>query len=318
MDWRNDEIMKNWTKEQWKQLRRCFAWTGAACAVYLLVSSGCSLGMGKLLEGKRAIIGEDTWMMLTMLAMYPLAVPICYMMMRKVPRAVQAFRLPMSFGMYVGVFVVSMGFMYVGNFIGQALMMVTSMITGRPIINEMQALIMSMDPLTILLVAVIIGPIVEELVFRKFLLDRIAGYGQVTAMMVSGLIFGLAHGNFFQFFYAFALGMIFAWVYLRTGRLWHTILLHMMINFCGSLVPLGLLKVMEVNGIIGSFLAVGQLAMMFGLVVLAVILLLYYRDEIFAKVERRQIPKVRWTASVFFNVGMLVFYVAAGVLFFVS
>ena len=174
---------------------------------------------------------------------------------------------------------------------------------------------MSMEPLTILLVAVIIGPIAEELIFRKFLLDRIAGYGQITAMLMSGLIFGLAHGNFFQFFYAFAIGVIFAWVYLRTGRIRYTMLLHMMINFCGSLIPLGLLKVVEMNPILGSLLALGQLAMMLGLVVAAIILLVYYRGELVAPVDRSRVRKGKWTAAAFFNLGMIVFYMAAAVMF---
>jgi len=310
--------MRYWNKEQWKQLRRCFGWVGIACAMYLLVSTGCSLGLAKLLEGYRVILGEDTWRMITMLAMYPLAVPICYAVMRKVPKAVQTWRIPLSFGEFIGIFVVSMGFMYIGNLIGQFLMSVVSIITGEPIINDLQEIIMSMKPLTILVVAVVIGPIVEELIFRKFLLDRIAGYGQVTAMLMSGLIFGLAHGNFFQFFYAFAIGVVFAWVYLRTGRIRYTMLLHMMINFCGSLVPLGLLKVMETNAILGSLLAVGQLAMMFGLVVLTIILLVYYRGDIFAVVDRSQLRGGKWFMSAFLNVGMLVFYVVAGAMFFIA
>lgn len=309
--------MKYWSKEQWKQLRRCFGWTGIACAVYLLVSSGCSLGAAKLLEGYRGALGEDVWRMLTMLVMYPLAVPVCWLLMRRIPKAVQTRRIPMPFGQFMGVFVVSMGLMYLGNLIGQILMLAVELVTGSPINNDLQELIMSMEPLTILIVAVIIGPIMEELIFRKFLLDRIAGYGQVTAMLMSGLIFGLAHGNFFQFFYAFAIGVVFAWVYLRTGRIRYTMLMHMMINFCGSLVPLGLLRVMESNLILGSLLAMGQTMMMFGLVILSIILLVYYRNDIFAVVDRSQIRGGKWFVSVFLNVGMLVFYVAAGAMFFI-
>ena len=115
----------------------------------------------------------------------------------------------------------------------------------EPIANDVQEMILSMEPWLILVVAVIIAPIMEELVFRKFLLDRIAGFGHWTAMTVSGVIFGIAHGNFYQFFYAFGLGMIFAYMYLHTGKISYTISFHILINFCGSILPIGLLEILK-------------------------------------------------------------------------
>ena len=299
----------------WRSLKRCFSTAGLACAVYLVVSTGCALALAALLEPMRDRMGETMWTIITMLAMYPAAVPACYVVMRRTPRAVQTWRQPLGVGRFLCVFIISTGFMYIGNLVGQFLMTIVGMITGRPIINDVQEMIMAMEPWAIVIVAVIVGPIVEELVFRKFLLDRIAGYGQITAMLVSGLIFGLAHGNFFQFFYAFALGMIFAYMYLRTGSVKHTILLHMMINFCGSVLPLALLKVMERNPIVGAVLSIGQLSYMFMMMIAAIVLLICYRGEIFAKEDRSWIPKGRWTAAVFFNPGMLVFYATVVAMF---
>lgn len=224
----------------------------------------------------------------------------------------------MSFGMFAGVFAVSMGLMYVGNLIGQILMLIVGLVTGKPVINGIEEVILAMEPWSVMLVAVIIGPIVEEVIFRKFLLDRIAGYGQLTAMFVSGLIFALAHGNFYQFFYAFAIGMVFAWVYLRTGRLRDTILLHMLINFCGSLVPMGIMSLMEKSMFLSVLLLLGELAVMFSMVILAVVLLICYRKEILVKTDRSQVSGMRWVRSVFLNPGMCLYYLAAGVMFFFS
>lgn len=38
------------------------------------------------------------------------------------------------------------------------------------------------------------------------------------------------HGNIIQYPYAFAVGAVFAWVYLQTGSIWTTILLHAAVN----------------------------------------------------------------------------------------
>ena len=51
-----------------------------------------------------------------------------------------------------------------------------------------------------LLTTVIMAPVVEELFFRKLVMDRLLGYGQKTAIIISGIMFGMAHGNFSQFF----------------------------------------------------------------------------------------------------------------------
>ena len=56
-------------------------------------------------------------------------------------------------------------------------------------------------------------------------------------MLLSGAVFALFHGNLAQIFYAFPLGVFFAYLYLRTGRLRYTIGMHMLINFLGSVVP---------------------------------------------------------------------------------
>ena len=80
------------------------------------------------------------------------------------------------------------------------------------------------------------APIFEELVFRKLIVDRLIKYGEFIAVFTSGLTFGLFHGNFQQFFFAFALGLLFAFVYVRTGRIRYTIGLHMTINMTTSVI----------------------------------------------------------------------------------
>ena len=86
-----------------------------------------------------------------------------------------------------------------------------------------------------LLYAVIGAPILEELAFRKALLDGLHGTHEGYAAILSGLLFGLMHGNHHQFFLAFFIGLVFAMVYQRTGRVIYTMLLHGMINLTATL-----------------------------------------------------------------------------------
>ena len=92
----------------------------------------------------------------------------------------------------------------------------------------------------------ILAPIFEELIFRKLLIDRLIKYGEFVSILTSGLMFGLFHGNFQQFFFAAFLGCLWAFVYARTGRIRYTIIMHMIINTSTSAITVYLLgKYME-------------------------------------------------------------------------
>ena len=87
-----------------------------------------------------------------------------------------------------------------------------------------------------ILFSVILAPIMEELFFRKVLIDRLTPFGDVTAIIVSAVIFGLFHGNFYQVFYAAGLGLILGWVYLYSGNILYPISLHMLFNLVGGVL----------------------------------------------------------------------------------
>ena len=61
-------------------------------------------------------------------------------------------------------------------------------------------------------------------ILRGFL----ARYKPVTAILVSSLLFGLLHMNPYQFVAAMILGVIFAWLVLRTGSLWPSVFGHVL------------------------------------------------------------------------------------------
>ena len=97
-------------------------------------------------------------------------------------------------------------------------------------------LLNSSSPIPRILVVGILAPIFEELIFRKVLIDRLSRYSTFLAIIVSGLFFGLYHGNFSQFFYATGMGLLFAFLYTKTGKIHLTIILHMIINLYSSVI----------------------------------------------------------------------------------
>ena len=126
------------------------------------------------------------------------------------------------------------GLTYVGSIIGTLIETISSLLVGKEASNPVADTVSSIPLWAVLLFVVILAPIFEEIFFRKIVIDRLRRYGDVPAIVLSGVAFGVIHGNFSQFFYAALLGMVFGAVYLHTGKLRFTIFLHMLINFMGS------------------------------------------------------------------------------------
>jgi len=93
-----------------------------------------------------------------------------------------------------------------------------------------------------LLLAVIIAPLVEEILFRGIITDGFAhGYSKPVAIVVPALLWGLSHLNPWQFVTAFALGLYLSWLYYESRSLLACIATHAFFNLL-SLLALVVLK----------------------------------------------------------------------------
>ncbi len=178
---------------------------------------------------------------------YCIAFPVLYLLVRKMPK-VEIEKKKMGFWKIVLAVLIGSGICGVGMVLGTVVGELITMPFGVSASdnNTLGNLMMMSDPFWRILTVGILAPIVEEMIFRKFLIDRVIKYGEFGAIMMSGIMFGLFHGNFAQFFFATGLGMLFALIYARTGKIWYTILLHMVVNMTTSVVTTPLaMKVLE-------------------------------------------------------------------------
>ena len=184
-----------------------------------------------------------TWI-LTFAPMYLIAVPIGIAMMRRVPVESQQ-PSKLSGKRFWSLMVMCLPVMYIGNIIGTLLSFILSGGTAE------NALLTMIDGnlLYTFVFAVLVAPVVEEYIFRKQIIDRLGKHGEKTAILFSALTFGLFHMNLFQFFYAFGLGVLFAYVYIRTKKLQYPILMHMLINFQGSILAPWVISKLDVEAL---------------------------------------------------------------------
>jgi membrane protease YdiL (CAAX protease family) len=92
------------------------------------------------------------------------------------------------------------------------------------------------DKPTMILLAVVMAPIFEEIIFRGIIQKGFINKGMkpFSALFISSLVFGLAHGNPWQFVGAVLLGSVLGLVYYKTKSLLMPILLHAFNNLCSS------------------------------------------------------------------------------------
>ena len=78
---------------------------------------------------------------------------------------------------------------------------------------------------------VIIAPIYEELIFRYVSL-RIAkdNYKKLTAIIIISILFAIMHTDIFSIIYAFILGIILSYIYLKYKNIIYPIILHISAN----------------------------------------------------------------------------------------
>ena len=132
---------------------------------------------------------------------------------------------------------------YGGNLLGQFVLgLLRVLLPFRPSLPG--AVPLDDHPALQALLLVVAAPVMEEYVFRRSIMDRLLPFGERTALLCSALAFALFHTSVNQVCYAFLLGLVFGYIYFKTGRLRYTVALHILVNGLSTLVlPMLLLRV---------------------------------------------------------------------------
>ena len=105
---------------------------------------------------------------------------------------------------------------------------------------------------------IVFNPIVEEFVFRKIFADKLLKYGELFYMLVSSFCFAIVHGvslGIPQIIYTFILGMIWSYLFVKTGNIKLSIIFHSLSNIFGSIIIQTLQGIsMEITGMYSIFM----------------------------------------------------------------
>ena len=167
-------------------------------------------------------------------------------------------------------------------------------------------------------IPVVIGPILEELIFRKLMLDRTRAYGEKTAIIFSAVCFGLFHGNLTQFLYAGCVGFFLGYVYCKTGKVLYTMIMHILLNAASSLILLALpmIEQNQADSAAAAFIAIILLMIIFGIMTVAGFVLLIRRIKqkriVFDESMPGCIPQNEVLKTVWLNPGVILLVILEG------
>ena len=169
------------------------------------------------------------------LAFYGITAPLFLTVAAALP-TVRPEKVKMGVGKWLVGLCICLLLMTAGGYISSILVTAIDTITGSALTNPVDEMLDQTSLWVDILFVVILAPILEELFFRKLLCDKLLALGEGVAVVVAGIIFGLAHGNFFQMPYALLVGFALSFIYVKTGKLIYTIGYHMALNFVGGVI----------------------------------------------------------------------------------
>lgn len=317
-----------WDRECVRQGRKFFSRLGLMYFIGTLVIYGVQLLVTLILYVIEPGILEDAnfSLLAAMLPMYLVGMPIMVILARNVP-AQQLPQRSLSVGKWVLAMIMCYAILYCSNLVGVFITFIIGLLKGGQVANNIQEITTSVNPIISGVFMVICAPLYEEFIFRKLLVDRAVRYGESIAVVLSGMVFGLFHGNLSQFAYASTLGMFLAFIYVKTGRLRYTIFMHMLVNFMGGVIAPVILSLMDtdaMNEILlagndeavmesmmqilpGFLLMFGYLCCLLGIVVAGIVLLIVFRKKFKAQPIGIVLPKGKRFTTVVVNVGMILF-----------
>ena len=254
---------------------------------------------------------------LSVVAIYGAAFPVLYIFTRRLP-FVNPEKRRMGAKDFVGSIMMMLTATIGGNIISNLLASVLSAFKGGEALeNPVNDMIAAESFWIGLVFTAILAPVLEELVFRKYICGKLLPLGEGYAVVISALVFGLIHGNIFQCFYCIANGLLWGYVYVKTGKIRYTIAGHMLMNFFCGVLPSFLLSFVDEDALASGLMSdilpqlpayIGILAIelvQYGGAIVGLVLLIKHRCRF--TVERGTIPPPaeKKVSLVMANVGMI-------------
>lgn len=112
--------------------------------------------------------------------------------------------------------------------------------------EELMEIVMSGNFIIVFITVGVMGPIVEEIIFRGLILSELKRVIPIqAAIIIQAFLFGAYHMNLLQGMYAFVIGIVLGLVMVKTRSLWTAIFVHIFFNSINVILNKVLVNVSE-------------------------------------------------------------------------
>ncbi|MBR2704508.1 MAG: CPBP family intramembrane metalloprotease [Clostridia bacterium] len=189
-------------------------------------------------------------------SLYVVSFLLVKLLLRKVENVEPKPKVKLTFKKFMWYLFIAYGLgIFCATFTNEIITMFSDLMNNE-ISDRVEEIMSNSTPIPLILFVAIIGPIFEELMFRGLLLKKLRVYGDKTAIIYTGIAFGLFHTNLSQILFATIIGMVFAYVVCKTNNIKYSILIHMIINLMGSIATLVAVHGTDVMQIILSVIVI--------------------------------------------------------------
>lgn len=218
-------------KKQSKQI------TFAIAALGVLVWFGLSQGLEYLY--RQYAVGETkTWfdsVILTMVIPYAIVLPVTYLILRTQPNGKRDVH-KIGWKETIQTFVIQSGFSFPVMAVISSIIMA---VTGKESGMDME--MMKSQIVFYLILLLVFNPIMEEVLFRKLVMDRLLPYGDKFAIVGSSILFALPHiyaQGIAGMCYVFVLALVWGSITVKSGSIKQAVILHSLSNLWGCFIPM--------------------------------------------------------------------------------
>lgn len=285
------------TKMAFKSAKKDFM-MASACSIALIALFMILQGIGVAIANSLGIMNESyTQYILVLIPLHIITTPIIYFAFRsKKDSGIEKKKLTVP--QFLGIIPIIYAFVFAGSMISNGI----SLFLNEHSSEAVAAVTTGENVFFRILVVGITAPIIEELLFRKLLIDRLAKHSQIWAVVFSAIAFGLFHMNITQFFYATFIGLVFGFVYVKTGNIFYTIGLHMVVNLATTCIAANITS--EIGMLIYS-------AVLMSLAVLGVVLFFVkYRKALKLK-KNENLSTGKATSACLLNPVTIIYFIVA-------
>jgi membrane protease YdiL (CAAX protease family) len=224
-----------------KKLRACGNGLGLAMLGYILVSLTAYgilyLAATSLLSGffvRFSLYQPPEWLnQAVLLGSYVLSLMIpfaLYAIAIRIPFSVAFPLRKADSGMTIGGICVGLGVSTVASYLSSY---IESILGSAGIHISMPEIASPSDPAAFAIYVLLMTAapaLIEELIFRGVVMQSLRRFGDVFALVISALLFGIFHMNLMQMPFAFILGLAMGYFVMRTGSLWVSVGIHFLNN----------------------------------------------------------------------------------------